>query len=68
MIKTLHQYNVTLVQLEKFKQALHDAKEQGRPSDIHPLLYKAQLEGLESMIGELEGELYLFYAQYKQSE
>lgn len=68
MIKTLHQYNVTLTWLHKFRQVLREAKETGRPDDIHPLLYKAQIDGLESMIGTLESELTAFYAQYKKLE
>ena len=53
MIRNERQYIITKSQIKKFKKALDDLSKQGSKS--HPMLVKAQKEGMESQLFELEG-------------
>jgi hypothetical protein len=50
--------NVSVTQdwIKKFKTAIVKMKEDG-PGDIHPLLYKAQIDGAQSMVEDLRQQL-----------
>ena len=56
MIKNERQYRITKAQIERFEGALNAPRESPKHdalSDTHPLLVKAQREGLESQVEEL---------------
>lgn len=57
MIQNEHQRRVTESQLEKMKQGLYKAQVEGEVPSAHPLLVKAYVAGLESVVQELEAEL-----------
>ena len=56
MITNERQYAITKAQVERFKQALADAGQQGA-KPLHPRAAKAMREGLESQLRDLEEEL-----------
>ena len=56
MIKNRKQYLTSKKELKKFKDVL-DLLSGQEPSDIHPLLIKAQSDSIKSQIEELEGEI-----------
>ena len=64
MIENYQQYQTTQQQLIKFEKSLKAA--QKHTPDIHPLLWKAQLDGLRSVRDELKTELEEYKAKYKQ--
>ena len=55
MIRNERQYIITKSQVKKFKKALDDFTKQGLST--HPMLVKAQKEGMESQLAELEGSV-----------
>jgi len=64
MIENYSQYQTTTQQLAKFEKSL-EAAESHTP-DIHPLLWKAQLDGLRSVRDELKAELEEYKSRFKQ--
>jgi transcriptional regulator with XRE-family HTH domain/Zn-dependent peptidase ImmA (M78 family) len=58
MIKNERQYRVTQAQAKKIEQALaHLVENSGKSEEVHPLLWKAQQDGLQSQLSELREEL-----------
>ena len=57
MIKNERQYRTTKVQAEKIRKALALAVKREPPSQVHPLLRKAQQDALRSQLGDLKAEL-----------
>jgi len=58
MIKNERQYRVTQAQAKKIEQALAQLVENsGKNEEVHPLLWKAQQDGLQSQLSELREEL-----------
>jgi hypothetical protein len=72
MIENYQQYQVTQQQLIKFEESLAAAENvqaidiQAIDPSIHPILWKAQLDGLRSVRDELKAELEEYKAKYKQ--
>jgi hypothetical protein len=64
MIENYQQYQVTQQQLAKFEKSL-EAAERHTP-DIHPLLWKAELDGLRSIRDDLKAQVEEYKAKYKQ--
>lgn len=62
MIENDHQLEVTTMQLIKLETALKLLTEADN-SDVHPLLLKAQIEGLHSVCAELAGEMLDYLAK-----
>jgi transcriptional regulator with XRE-family HTH domain/Zn-dependent peptidase ImmA (M78 family) len=58
MIKNERQYRVTQAQLKKIEQALAKFTDSSHKSeDVHPLLWKAQQDALQSQLSELREEI-----------
>lgn len=58
MIKNERQYRVTQAQAKKFEQALAQLnKKFGKEKEVHPLLWKAQKDSLQSQLSELREEI-----------
>jgi ribosome-binding protein aMBF1 (putative translation factor) len=58
MIKNERQYRITRVQAEKFTHALSQfVEEPEERAQVHPLLRKAQEEGLRSQLADLQAQL-----------
>jgi ribosome-binding protein aMBF1 (putative translation factor) len=55
MIKNERQYRITLTQAKKFERAVERVK--SREAGVHPLLRKAQTEGIQSQLDDLREEL-----------
>ena len=56
MIKNERQYRITRAQAEKFERAIAEAR-MSRSRNVHPVLQKAQLDGLKSQLADLRREL-----------
>ena len=56
MIKNERQYRITRAQAEKFANALKERKASPK-GDVHPMLRRAQTEGLQSQLGDLQREI-----------
>lgn len=56
MIENERQLAVTRTQLSRMEQALKNNLEK-QPKNVHPRLYRAMLDGLESIIQELQQEI-----------
>ncbi|MGY6256798.1 helix-turn-helix domain-containing protein [Paraburkholderia caledonica] len=57
MIKNDRQYKITAAQARKFELAISNLHRSDRPADLHPLLWKAQLDALQSQYEELSSDL-----------
>jgi ribosome-binding protein aMBF1 (putative translation factor) len=58
MIQNERQYRVTRAQAGKFARALRElSSRKGTAARVHPLLQKAQVEGLKSQLADLRGQL-----------
>jgi len=58
MIKNQRQYKITNAQLNKLRKTLRDYAGRGDSAkSVHPALYKAQIEALESQIDELHSDI-----------
>jgi len=57
VIENDRQYQITKTQAEKFRAALDQLDTAQRPEDVHPKLWKAQREGMQSQLQELDSEL-----------
>jgi HTH-type transcriptional regulator / antitoxin HipB len=63
MIEDENQYKVTQSQLERLEKVLNNLyKHPENAKDLHPLVAKAQIEGVEGLIETLRGEI----AEYEQ--
>jgi hypothetical protein len=58
MITNERQYRITRAEAEKFRAALAAAMERGPSADVHPLIHKAEQDGLRSQLEELEEQLH----------
>ena len=56
MIKNDRQYRITKAQSGKFAEAIREMKASPK-SEIHPLLRKAQIDAMESQLGDLQREI-----------
>jgi ribosome-binding protein aMBF1 (putative translation factor) len=56
MIKNDRQYRITKTQAGKFAKAIQETKASPK-SNAHPLLRKAQIDAMESQLGDLQREL-----------
>ena len=56
MIKNERQYRITRAQAEKFEKAVAEMRT-SRSRDIHPVLQKAQLDGMKRQLADLQREL-----------
>lgn len=63
MILNAHQYAVTLAQIDKFKQTLSLLARSQAESGIDPRLIRAEREGLESQLRDLQREV----AEYQRA-
>lgn len=57
MIENENQYRITQAWLNQFEKTLAHDREFFKSEDIHPLLYQARINGLESMIEELREQI-----------
>jgi transcriptional regulator with XRE-family HTH domain/cytidylate kinase len=57
MIKNERQYRITKSEAQKFRAAVERLEETPSARGIHPLLAKAELDGLKSQLEELEEEI-----------
>lgn len=58
MIKNHLQYKVSTSQLKRFEEALAEANDRGGPPEgTHPLMWKAQIDALESQMRTLQREV-----------
>lgn len=57
MIKNERQYRITKAEAEKFERAVADLAAGGTRPNVHPLLQKAELDGLRSQLEDLLAEL-----------
>ena len=57
MIRNERQYRITRAQAGKFRRALADLESAPETRGVHPLLKKAQIDGLRSQLEDLEAEL-----------
>ncbi|MYL65986.1 hypothetical protein GLW07_21850 [Bacillus hwajinpoensis] len=57
MIKNQIQYDLTKSQLHKFEHALTSLRDSERDNTIHELLWKAQIDALESQVEELTNQI-----------
>jgi ribosome-binding protein aMBF1 (putative translation factor) len=55
MIKNDRQYRITKAQAARFTKAIHETKTS--PKGVHPLLQKAQIDGMRSQLADLQGEI-----------
>lgn len=62
MIKNERQYRITKAQAVKFAATVEVVRSQPRSDTRHPLLRKAELDGLESQLSDLEQELHEYEA------
>lgn len=62
MIKNERQYKITKAQADKLQAALAKQQSAVPPKGVHPLLFKAQQDALQSQIDDLRDEL----AEYKK--
>ncbi len=56
MIKNDRQYRITKAQSGKFAKAIHETKAFPK-SELHPMLRKAQIDAMESQLGDLQREI-----------
>jgi ribosome-binding protein aMBF1 (putative translation factor) len=56
MIKNDRQYRITKAQADKFAKAIQGTKASPK-SNVHPLLRKAQIDAMESQLGDLKHEI-----------
>jgi ribosome-binding protein aMBF1 (putative translation factor) len=56
MIKNERQYRITKAQADKFEGAIAEARA-ARTSGIHPVLQKAQVDGMRSQLADLRRDL-----------
>ncbi len=66
MIENYQQYQVTKQQFEKFEKSLKELENKTPDSNVHPLLWQAQIDGMRSMRDDLRAELQEYKAKYKQ--
>jgi len=57
MIKNEREYRITKAQAEKFEHALSELASSGRDPRLHPLLQKAEREGVQSQLEELQEQI-----------
>jgi len=57
MIKNERQFRITKAQAEKFRATIHGLESAGTKEDIHPVLRKAEIEGLRSQLSDLDTEI-----------
>lgn len=57
MIKNERQYRITKAEAEKFERAVAELAAAAARPDVHPLLEKAEREGLKSQLEDLRAEL-----------
>lgn len=57
MVKNQKQYNVTKSFIDKFTRRIEKMEAEGNVRDIHPRLFKAEIDGLKSMRSELQEEV-----------
>ena len=62
MIKNERQYRISKTQLEKFEQVLADTDKAAQSENIHPLLYTALREAMQSQQDSLREELAAYEA------
>ena len=60
MIKNERQYRITTAQAQKLAAALDAARKRPAGSKLHPLLRKAEAEGLQNQIDDLRAQLKTF--------
>jgi ribosome-binding protein aMBF1 (putative translation factor) len=56
MIRNDRQFRITRAQADRFAKAIHGTKA-SQKSNVHPLLRKAQIDAMESQLGDLQREL-----------
>jgi ribosome-binding protein aMBF1 (putative translation factor) len=56
MIKNDRQYRITKTQAGRFTKAIQEAKASSK-GKVHPLLRKAQIDAMESQLGDLQREI-----------
>ena len=61
MIKNERQYRITKAEAQKFETAIQQLEQMPTSTDIHPLLAKAEVDGLRSQLEDLQQEI----AQYE---
>src|ERR1022692_3442428 len=56
MIKNDRQYRITKAQTGRFSKAIQESKASPK-GNVHPLLRKAQIDAMESQLGDLQREI-----------
>ena len=57
MIRNERQYRITRAQAEKFEHAIAELASAPDTEGVHPVLRKAQIDALESQLGDLKAQL-----------
>lgn len=57
MIENDHQLEITRREAGRFEEAIARQKAATRPDDVDPVIWKAQIEGMESMLETLKREI-----------
>lgn len=57
MIENDHQLEITRREAGRFEEAIARQKAAARPDDVDPIIWKAQIEGMESMLSTLRREI-----------
>lgn len=65
MIENDHQLTVTRRQAKRFEEAIAAKKKGQRPDDIAPVIWKAEIDGMESMLETLTREIAEYEAKPK---
>ncbi|MBY3158356.1 hypothetical protein HFO56_39340 [Rhizobium laguerreae] len=63
MIENKHQLAVTRKQAQRFKEAIAGKKAAERPEDVAPVIWRAMIDGMESMLETLTREIAEFEAK-----
>jgi len=57
MIENERQYGITLDRIGMFRKSIGEFRTRKVPEDTDPVLWRAQLTGMESMLATLESEV-----------
>jgi hypothetical protein len=57
MIENDHQLAVTMKQAKRFEEAIAAKKAEERPDDVAPVIWKAMIDGMASMLDTLTREI-----------